>query len=92
MNKRYNSLTTVTVPVPQLSPSNIDENNEAISVSIACSVAQDAEQAVVRDRLLTNVVAAGMSFRKATPEDGNCFYHAVQDQLERIQAPDTQGT
>ena len=89
MNKRYiyNPLTTGTIPVPEASASNTDENDEAKSVSITCAVAQEAEQAVVRDRLLTNVRAAGRSFRKPTPKDENFFSHAVQDQLERIQAP-----
>ena len=34
--------------------------------------------------LCQQVTGAGLEFRKAVPMDGNCFFHAVSDQLQRV--------
>ena len=40
-----------------------------------------------RHRLMDNITRSGMKFRAETPGDGNCFFHAISDQLDRLQLP-----
>ena len=48
----------------------------ALEVLQRASYQGDAEQ-----RLIENCVRAGLTFHGETPGDGNCFFHAVCDQL-----------
>ena len=39
------------------------------------------------ESLQEEVLLSGMQFRQGVPGDGNCFFHAVADQLKRIGEP-----
>ena len=54
----------------------------ALEVLQRTSSQGDAEQ-----RLLENCVRAGLTFHGETPGDGNCFFHAVCDQLVMLGLP-----
>ena len=40
---------------------------------------------VVHQQLEKNCKQAGVEIRHNTPKDGNCFFHAVSDQLQRLE-------
>lgn len=46
-----------------------------------------ADTNAIERRVMSNVHDVGMAFRAPTPADGNCFYHAVSDQLNRLGLP-----
>ena len=46
-----------------------------------------AQELSFGDRLRENVRAVQMHIRKNVPSDGNCFFHCVSDQLDRLGLP-----
>lgn len=53
--------------------------------SIAEAKLIEEDQQIIKERLSTNCQKLGFGFRDATPKDGNCFFHAISDQLHHLE-------